>query len=199
MKGVGDVALVNEINLDTFVETEDINIKELYEQYVNTYKKINKHHQSFKSNEEIKGDERINQLIIISDAKRELLEVIYMLEKYLPYEERHYTQKDERKLRKLTFDLSSVEGIIFEDDIELETPEDFYLDKEVSCELDDLLQEILTEQQYRCIKLYYWGGYNQEEVAKTIGIERSVATKHIQNSITKIRNSNKFLKFIKKF
>jgi len=107
---------------------------------------------------------------------KEKNEKLMMIEKYLPINKQIITYKTLSKIYKQTFFTENNKTI-----------EDIINDKELSEKIDNILYDILTTQQYSCIKLYYGLDMTQNNIAKELGIERTSVKNHLKRAINKIK------------
>jgi DNA-directed RNA polymerase specialized sigma subunit len=176
----------------TFVELTKFNMQKLYKQYVKSYLKLKKY--ANKIMEEyintVDKDKQQHRRIVY-DARDEMLETIILLERYLKPKERYYTMLQELKLKRLTYDKKSDIGF---------TPINQYI-KEVdeivenrilANEMLAMMKALLTDKQYACTYMYFWGGMTQQEIADKLGMTRQNVALHIDVSINKFRNSEYF-------
>lgn len=119
------------------------------------------------------------------------------LERYLPYEKRYYSRKNDEEQRKLTYDKKSDTGIVFEENINRKGIEDLIHNKILKNELLCMLKELLTDKQYTCVFMYYYEGYTQEQIADKLKMTQPNVLVHIKNSIKIIRESEYFLSLLK--
>jgi len=180
----------------TFVELTKFNMQKLYKQYVKSYLKLKKY--ANKIMEEyintVDKDKQQHRRIVY-DARDEMLETIILLERYLKPKKRYYTMLQELKLKRLTYNKKSDIGF---------TPINQYIkdvdeiveNRVLAGEMLAMMKALLTNKQYTCTYMYFWGGMTQQEIADKLGINQQNVAKYIQNSINKFRTSEYFLSLL---
>jgi len=107
---------------------------------------------------------------------KEKNEKLIMIEKHLPINKQIITYKTLSKTYKQKYFIENSKSI-----------EDIINDKELSEKIDNILYDLLTTQQYSCIKLYYGLDMTQKNVAKELGISRQAVAIHIKKALNKIK------------
>lgn len=123
-----------------------------------------------------------NQLIKPKRIK-EKNEKLMMIEKYLPNDKKIITYKTLSKTYKQKYFIENSKSI-----------DDIINDKELSEKINNILYDLLTPQQYSCVKLYYGLDMTQNNVAKELGISQQVVQEHLNKAINKIRKSKELNK-----
>lgn len=183
--------------VDTFVEFNDFDIKELYREYVKTYKKIHKYANFVRKTYKNTDDkEKLKERKIVYDAEKEMLEILIKLESYLPYKERYYTIKELNKLLKLTYNKLSSVGFV-PIDYKLESIEEIIQNKILQNELLRMMKEILTKKQYSYMYMYFFNRMTQDEIAKKVNKTQQNIGEVLENAIVRIRNSEYLSSFLK--
>ncbi len=117
-------------------------------------------------------------------------ESIKMIEMYLDFEDREFLQKEYDRVKKLIYNQHSYEGRIEIDGLYGIKVEDILksiCETEFEEEMEELLDEILTVRQKQMIKMYYFEGMTQEEVADVLDMDKSSVSRNIQNSLEILR------------
>ena len=171
--------------------TNDWNPKQLYNEYILNYKKLKKHVTNIRRKyKKTKDPEKIKYRKMLYDTETEMIEKIIALEKYLPYNERKFTRKNENKLTLqkddfIFFDKKFIENNKY-------NPEMIVNNEFFTRELKHLISKILTERQYKCIILYFWYGLNQDAIAQKLKITQQQVSKFLIKGLKKIRESDIF-------
>jgi len=121
----------------------------------------------------------------------ELKEVMKKIEMYLKFEDRELLYKDYEKTKRLILNPGSYEGLIPLDDAYGEImPDstDIVCDVEMQEEIMELLDKVLTERQREVIKMYFWEGMTQNEIANKLNIQQNTVSQIITNSLENLRN-----------
>ena len=178
------------------------NMYKLYEEYKETLKKAKKAlRKRQKLNAEIREKyeeplQRADHVQNTSDITHwnsmieGLGESIKMIEMYLDFEDREFLQKEYDRVKKLIYNQHSYEGRIEIDGLYGIKVEDILksiCETEFEEEMEELLDEILTVRQKQMIKMYYFEGMTQEEVADVLDMDKSSVSRNIQNSLEILR------------
>jgi len=180
----------------TFVKLDEFDAEKLYKEYVDIYKKyckfVNKTRIELLNT---KDKEKISYRRMVYDTQKELLENIIYLERYLPYSKRYYTKKQNKEIQRLTFDKKSNVGFI---PLEIygDNVEEIVKNKILKDEMLTIMKTLLSNKQYSCTYMYFWGNMTQQEIAEKLGINQSNVARNIENAINKIRESEYFLSFL---
>ena len=121
----------------------------------------------------------------------ELKEVMKKIEMYLKFEDRELLHKDYEKTKRLILNPGSYEGLTPLDDAYGEImPDstDIVCDVEMQEEIMELLDKVLTERQREVIKMYFWEGMTQNEIANKLNIQQNTVSQIITNSLENLRN-----------
>lgn len=130
---------------------------------------------------------------------RELEEDMKDIEMYLDFDDRYYLHKEYNDVKSMIYNQNSYEG-----EVPLETlygessPDttDVVHYKELQEEIQELLNEVLTERQRQVIYMYFWDNLTQEEIGKRLGIDKSNVNRAIQNSLELLKKYIDYYDFI---
>lgn len=139
---------------------------------------------------------KIKEKNMLISASNELLDIIMHLERYLPYERRYYSRKQAEELSKQTFNKASNTGVMFKENISIQSVEELVHNKILQGELLYIFKSLLTEKQYVCMYLYYYEKFTQEQIADKLVMTRQNVSAHINNSVELIQRSEYLLSLL---
>jgi len=194
--------------------------KDLYYEYVESYKKVIKYRieiinkintlksycKDYKNDKEFEDlienikihiKEKINEKNYLLGAEENLLYIMIWLERYLLYEKRYYSRKNDEEQKRLTYNKKSDTGIVFDENLNRKAIDVLVHNKILKKELLYILKELLTDKQYICVFMYYYEGYTQEQIADKLRMTHQNISVHINNSIDIIRKSEYFISLLK--
>lgn len=187
-------------------------IKELNEIYKNAKKEIKDDEDDIKNEEnnseknennleieniKIKIKQKVKEKNMLHSTLDNLLYIIMHLERYLPYEQRYYSRKQAEELSKQTFNKASNSGIMFKENMNIQSVEELVHNKILQDELLCMFKSLLTNKQYTCMYMYYYEKYTQEQIADKLGMDQSTVSEHINNSIVLIQRSEQLFNLLK--
>jgi predicted DNA-binding protein YlxM (UPF0122 family) len=144
----------------------------------------------------IKIKHKIKERNMLYGSAEELLDIIMHLERYLPYEKRYYCRKQAEELSKQTFNKASNVGVVFQENISIQSVEELVHNKILQGELLYIFKSLLTKKQYTCMYMYYYEKYTQEQIADKLVMTRQNVSAHINNSIELIQRSEYLLSLL---
>lgn len=176
----------------------------LYDEYNNTHKNLNRSIRELqKKNSHLRDKNRnlgedyifnknMIDITLMNEMSRDLVYSMELMEGYLDYEDRHYTNKKADSVSKAILSQYDLYGLVPDGELEyssdIDNVEDIISNVELQEEIVELLDEVLTKRQKQVVQKYYWDGMTQEKIAKELGVTRQAITDNLANSIDKLRN-----------
>lgn len=133
---------------------------------------------------------------------RDLEESMKMIEMYLDYDDRYYLHKEYDEIKNRIYNKKSYEGEVPLETLYGEfTPDntEIIYEKELQGQIEELLDEVLTERQKQIIKMYFWDEISQGEIASRLGVNQSTIARNIQKTIKVLRNNIKVKEIYKNY
>jgi RNA polymerase sigma factor (sigma-70 family) len=162
-------------------------IKDLYDNYILTYKNIHKYNNILRENlEDINDDKQVEYKSLCFSIEKDIIDILINLEEYLPINNKFKIYK---LIKDKDYKIAESTICNIEDDI---------INKVLKNELYNIFKNILTKKQYVQFYLYYINNYNQEKIGKLLNVTQETVSSSLKISIKKILKS-KYLNNIKKY
>ncbi len=175
----------------------------LYDEYNDTRKKLNKSIRELqKKNSHLRDKDRnlgedyifnknMIDITLMNEMSRDLVYSMELMERYLDYEDRHYTNRKADSISRAILSQYDLYGLVPDGELEyssnIDNVEDIVSNVELQEEIIDLLDKILTERQKRVVNLYYFENKTQEQIGKLLGIKQKNVSANLSNAIEILR------------
>lgn len=175
----------------------------LYDEYNNTHKNLNRSIRELqKKNSHLRDKNRnlgedyifnknMIDITLMNEMSRDLVYSMELMEGYLDYEDRHYTNRKADSISKAIFSQHDLYGLVPDGELEyssdIDNVEDIVSNVELQEEIIDLLDKTLTERQRHVVNLYYFEYKTQDQIAKILGINQKNVSANLSNAIEILR------------
>lgn len=167
---------------------------EMYKEYLIALKKIRKYIKwmrkeikELQSQGYILDKETIDWRKMILDSEKELIENIMSIERYLPYQYRKFQKQFNDRYVNRIQDNRVKKGYTNEKLIKGNISE-IIVDKYFQKQFKDLIHSELSEQEYKCIEMYFGKEKRtQQQIADELGITKQAVSKYIKKARQKIK------------
>jgi RNA polymerase sigma factor (sigma-70 family) len=164
---------------------------ELYNQYRQTLSNL------FKAKRKYQNQKDTRSVRIVNSMIRDVHDVIYDIEAYLPLKQRKYTLRRIRRYQQYIEDRRNLEGIVpNEKPPIIKAPHEIIYDVDFKQVLHSTIESICNDDQKYLLSAYFMYDMTQDKIAKKLGISQSRVSQQIREIILKIRNSTLFFAYI---
>ena len=175
----------------------------LYDEYNDTHKRLNKGIRKLQDkNSHLRDKDRnlgedyifnknMIDITLMNEMSRDLVYSMELMEGYLDYGDRHYTNRRADSISKSIFSQHDLYGLVPDGELEyssdIDNVEDIVSNVELQEEIVDLLDRALTERQKQVVNLYYFENKTQEQIGKLLGVDKATISRNLQNSIKTLK------------
>lgn len=131
---------------------------------------------------------------IIYSTENDIIETIKEIERFLPVEDRNYTNKhkDNRIIINNEIDCKYIP-------LNEKNLNEIISNEEYRNKFYKVLEKILSPQQFKVINLYYGMEMTQEEIAKELQITKQAVSLYLRNAYGKIIKDQNIRSFLREF
>jgi RNA polymerase sigma factor (sigma-70 family) len=179
-------------------------MQELIDEYEQTIRQINRYTNKLRQErneceDQYRKSQIKNSTEHLNSMARDMIFSVQMMEEYIDYDDRHRLHSVDEQYRKQIANNRCIVGYVPEGGMDVENPADLACNVALQDALQDVIQILLSDRQQQVVKLYYFDGYTQEEIAKQLNTSQQNVAARLKDAINVLRNSELFRQYIKKY